>query len=245
MTASSATISAALPDFDARLEIPPPPPAHPLRLRRVLELLRNIHEADDQVEAGLELFDAVGGVGGERTFQRFLRRPEGEALLRSRPDLVALLGDREGLAALPEGSLGRAYLAFAEENGFAADGLVEKNKAVHREAHEIDPYRSWFWDRFTMAHDLWHVLTGCPATPEGEGTLLAFLAAHTPQRGYWMLVGLVTVGAGRDLGRHWRNLKAFRAGRRAEPLLVARWEELLAWPIEEVRRCFRVSELMS
>ena len=168
---------------DRPLDIPPPATAHPLRLRKVLRLMRAMRHSEDPVQAGLEFFDAVGGRGGEATFQRFAGRPEGRRLLRTRPDLVGLLADREALAAMPAGSLGRAYLAFAEANGFTADGLVKKNRAVEREQRETDVHRRWFWDRFTMAHDLWHVLTGCDTSEDGEIRLLAFSYAQTRQRG--------------------------------------------------------------
>ena len=197
----------ALP-IEFPLEIPPATHVHPFRLGGVLKLMREVLQSDDQVKAGLEFFDAVGGMGGEVTFERFTKRPEGRRLLITQPDLVTLLGNREALAAMPEGSLGRAYLEFAELNGFAADGLVEKSKNVDRENAVIDPYREWFWDRFTMAHDLWHVLTGCDTSPEGEVRLLAFLYAQSPQRGYLMLLLLGTFGSLTPFDQHairWRS----------------------------------------
>ena len=182
------------PGCNEPLEIPAGRAPHPLRWRKVFRILRDLRSSEDQVDAGLQLVDAVGGAGGERTFQRFARRPEGRYLLRTRPDLVSLLADRKALAAMPDGSLGRAYLAFAEENGFAADGLVEQNRAFEREGGESDPHRQWFWNRFTAAHDLGHVLTGCATTPEGEMTLLAFSHAQNPQRGYLFLLALGSLG---------------------------------------------------
>jgi len=244
MTTLSMTSPLVAPaGVDRPLEIPPYVDGHPLRWRRVLRLLRELRESDDRVQAGLEFFDAVGGLGGEKTFQRFRRRPEGRRLLRTRPDLVALLGDRDALRAMPEGSLGRAYLAFADRNGFAADGLVEKNKTVPRERNRLDPYREWFWDRFTMAHDLWHVLTGTEPTEIGEVRLLAFSYAQTPQRGYLLLLALSAFQEATDFAHHRRQWAAWRAGRRAHDLVAAPWETFLAWPIEEVRACYGVEVL--
>ncbi len=226
------------------LEIPSPVPGHPLRWRRVRDLMRQIKTAPDaeqKVDAALAFFDAVGGLGGEATFQRFATTPEGRRLLRTKPDLVALLGNREALAAMPEGSLGRAYLDFAERNGFAADGLVERNKATDRERPDPqDPYRQWFWDRFTMAHDLWHVMTDCSTEGEGEIRLLAFSYAQTPQRGYGILLALAMSSRLLDWGFLREQLRAWRAGRRAHDLVSVPWEQYLAWPLDEVRRCFGV-----
>ena len=244
MTAPTATAPCNGPRPDVPFEIPAAPPPPTFRWRRVLRLLGELRDPDKKVDAGLVLFDALGGVGGERTFQRFAKCPEGRALLRTRPDLAVLLGDRSFLAALPEGSLGRAYMAFADENGFTAESLVEQNRSVQRERPVLDPSRDWFWERFTLSHDLWHVLTDCPTTEAGEATLLAFTSAQAPQRGYWFLLSLISLGVGLDLHGHARHLRAWRAGKRAESLIPARWEELLAWPLEDVRRCFGVPELM-
>ena len=232
------------PGFNQPLEIPPGRASHPLRWRKVLRILRDLRSSEDQVDAGLQLVDAVGGAGGERTFQRFARRPEGRYLLRTRPDLVSLLADRKALAAMPDGSLGRAYLAFAEENGFAADSLVEQNNAFEREGGKSDPHRQWFWSRFTAAHDLGHVLTGCATTPEGEMTLLAFSHAQNPQRGYLFLLALGSLGTLTQGTVQRRHFRAWRAGKRAASLVTAPWEQLLAWPLAEVQRTYRVVDLM-
>ena len=228
------------------LEIPLPSPGHALRWARVRDLLRRIRQAPDdeqKVDAALELFDAVGGLGGEATFQRFVATPEGRRLLRTKPDLVNLLGNRDALAAMPEGSFGRAYLAFAERNGFAADNLVEKNKTVERERPSGDEHRQWFWDRFTMSHDLWHVLTDCGTEGEGELRLLAFTSAQTPQRGYAILLGMSATSRLLDWRFHREQFRAWCAGRRANDLVSAPWEQYLAWPLDEVRRCFGVEVL--
>ncbi len=228
-----------------RLEIPPPPPGHAFRWRKVFRLLRELRHAEDPVQAGLELFEAVGGMDGERSFQRFAGRPEGRRMLRARADLVSRLGDRAALAALPDGSLGREYLAFCERNGFAADSILEKNRAIARESRPLDPYRCWFWDRISVTHDLWHVLTGCPTTPEGETRLLWFTYAQDPTRGLRVILMLVTHATGLDPGRHRAHWRSWRAGRRARELSVAPWEELLERPLDEVRRRLDVPELMA
>ena len=226
------------------IEIPPRPPSHPFRLGRVRQLLRTLRESPEQTELALEVFDAVGGDGGESSFQRFVNHPAGQRLLREQPRIEQALGDRDLLASLPEGSLGRAYLEFATANGFAADGLAALNREVEREGDaEIDPYRQWFWDRYSVCHDLWHVITGCDTTPDGESMLLAFSQAQTPQRGYRALLAMIMIDANIDLRFQWDLRRAWRAGKRAAPLLFARWEELLARPLDDVRREFRVEPI--
>jgi ubiquinone biosynthesis protein COQ4 len=217
----------------------PAPPSHPFRLRRVLRLLRTIDDKPEQTDAALELFEAVGGDGGERVFQKFVHHREGQRLLREAPQLVSHMADRTRLAAMPKASLGRAYLDFALQNGFAADGLVEIGRDVEHE-DELDPTRRWFWDRFTAMHDLWHVVTGCDTTPSGEGLLLAFTQGQVPQRGYRVILGLIVLRENFNLRSQWSLVQSWRNGRRAKGLVLARWEELLPLPLDEVRRRFAI-----
>lgn len=226
------------------IDLAPAPPPHPFRPRRVLDLLKKIDDTPEQTDAALELFDAVGGDGGERTFLNFFQHEEGQQLLRNRPLLVNHMADHASLAAMPEGSLGRAYLEFARVNGFGASDLVDLNLEVEREnIDELDPTRQWFWDRFTAMHDLWHVVTGCDTSPDGEGRLLAFTLAQVPQRGFRFVVGLVVFRNNFNLRVQRSLFRAWRNGKRANALVRARWEELLPLPLEEVRERLRVPVL--
>ncbi len=220
---------------DPQIAIAPPPPAHPFRSKRVLEILRTLDADPEQTDLALEIFDAVGGEGGERTFQGFIGAQGGRRLYHERPLLVEHMADRAGLAAMPAGSLGRTYLGFLEANDFAADSLVEINRGVEREELELDPVRTWFWDRFTAMHDLWHVVTGCDTQVDNEAMLLAFTYAQSRQRGFLVLLSLIVLKANVDLRFQWALLRAWRAGRRAQDLVSARWEELLPLPLSEVR----------
>ena len=233
-------MSNAATNFDPEptpLVIPPPPPSHPMRLRRLLPLLRSLNAEPEETSRVFQVFDAVGGNGGEHLFQRFIAQEAGQDLLRRAPDLIALLSDRKALAAMSDASFGRAYLEFAEANGFAADGLVEQNRNAERETQiEDDPYRAWFWDRYTLAHDLWHVLTGCDTSVDGEAVLLAFSQGHTPQRGFAAVLAMIAITANIDFGFQRSLIRAWRSGRRVDDLLVAPWERLLERPLDEVRR---------
>lgn len=226
------------------IDLPPAPPPHPFRLRRVLDLLRKIDDTPQQTDAALELFDAVGGDGGEQTFLRFIRHEDGEELFRERPVLVDHMADHDRLSRMPDGSLGRAYLDFAQLNGFGARDLVELSTEVERELDgELDPTRQWFWDRFTAMHDLWHVVTGCDTSPESEALLLAFTLGQVPQRGFRFIIGLVVVRNNINLRLQGALFRSWRHGKRADALVRARWEELLPLPLDEVRTRLRVPVL--
>ncbi len=227
------------PSPDAPLAIAPPGPARRADWRRAARLVRTLIADPEQTELVFDLMNVVGGKGHERCFQDFVATAEGRRLLRERPSLVAAMGDRAALASLPEGSFGRAYLDFAARREFAADGLVEINHASNTSAdQEVDELRRYYFDRVTAMHDLWHVLTGYGTDEAGEATLLAFTLAQLPSRGIAVLVAaaLAMLPADRTLSAHHYLLRAYRRGRAASPLDRARYEELLALPLDEVRR---------
>ena len=54
---------------------------------------------------------------------------------------------------------------------------------------------------------------------------------------------MIVVDANIDLRFQLGLRRAWRAGKRAAPLVFARWEELLARPLDDVRREFRVATI--
>jgi hypothetical protein len=79
------------------------------------------------------------------------------------------LGDRlRALGDLPDGTLGRAYLAFYERNGFELPG-----DDVHLPAHYVN-------------HDMNHVITGYEPTAPGEIARSGFLVAANAARHNWL-----------------------------------------------------------
>jgi len=54
------------------------------------------------------------------------------------------------------------------------------------------------------------------------------------------LLGLGFVSHVFDLRFHAAQWRAWHAGRKAADLVSAPWEHYLAWPIDEVRRCFGI-----
>lgn len=226
--------------FDSQpIVLAPPPPLRRFDPRAVLRIMQQLIDHPDETEKVFELFDAAGGDGHERCFQRFAAHPEGQRLLRERPSLVAAMADRDALAAMPDGSFGRAYLDFARARDFSADGLVAINRETNAEnGQNDDPHRSYYGDRLTAMHDLWHVLTDYGTDEAGEAALLAFSLPQIPSRGFRLLVLISAVMMPKhDLLRCQLHLyRSWRRGRSASKLDLARYEELLALPIDAVRR---------
>jgi ubiquinone biosynthesis protein COQ4 len=225
------------------LNIPAPPPRQPMLWRRARQSLRALLADPEDTEKAVDLTYAIGRNDFERAVQRFLSSARGRRLMERRPDLASALSDREALARMPENSLGRAYLAYLEANGFSATGLVDVERRVAARwqlqdgVPEIDAWRGWFRDRMIMTHDLSHVVTGYGTDNVGEATLLAFNTAQNGGRANVFLTFGACFNAWRGLGRGWPGyvFAAFRRGRRAIPLVEMPWEDLLPLPLETVR----------
>ena len=225
----------------------PAPAPRPFDWRRGRRLVRALMDDPERTELVFELMDAVGGRGDEPLFQEFARSREGRRLLAEPPSLVAALADHEALRRLPDGSLGRAYLAFAQARGFAADGLQQANDlglgAVNA---SLDPERRFFYERLTAMHDLWHVLTGYGTDESGEAALLAFsLAQGIADRGIRVILLAAAWRApwSGAFGFQRQLVAAWRRGRRSHRLAHVPYEELLPRSLASVRRSLRIPAL--
>lgn len=226
------------------VDLPPPPPARPVDWRRGIRALRELLADPDQTEKAFEVFLALDGDQEERGFQRFRVHPTGRRLLQERPDLLAMLADREGLRGMAAGSFGRAYLDYLERTGLDPAGLVQLKSAFEarvrsegKDVYSLDPARDWFRDRSILMHDLWHVLTGYGTDTFGESALLPFSYAQLGGRANGLLTAGVTIRGGIECGPSFLRYlyQAWSRGRRAAWLVALPYEELLPQPVDAVR----------
>jgi ubiquinone biosynthesis protein COQ4 len=205
--------------------------------RRALLALRALLREPSRTEQAFEVMAALDPDLMERGLARALSHPEGRRLFVARPCLLERLGDREALARLPQGSLGRAYLAHIERHGLDPGKLVELGRSKP-EIRADDEGARWFADRSELSHDLHHVLTGYGADGLGETALLWFSHGLVGGRGTALLMLGAALRARRDAGPGWALYlwRAWRRGRRAGCLAAMPWEDLLAVPLDEVRR---------
>ena len=218
-----------------------------MQWRRGLRCLQALMDDPDTTSHAMDLQHALGALDFERNFRCLQRDPVGQRLLAERPDLLARV-EREQLAALPEGSLGRALLAYFERFDFDPRSLVELGRRVRArwEREEgippIDTERAWYSDRALLLHDVFHVVSGYDADPLGEAALLGFSLGQLGGR----VNRILTLGASVEVvqasGWRWLPyvLRAWRRGRRAVWLHGLPWEELLAEPLDELRARLRV-----
>ncbi len=182
---------------------------------------------------------ALGGSEMHRNFKRFNQLETGKKVLAEERDIIGTLNDRVGLAAMPEGSLGRRYLNFVVSEGLTADGLVDASNVNEETAVDLTDDEIRFQLRLRDTHDLWHVITDYKRDGLGELCLLAFTYAQSRNKGIAFIVAIATLS---DI-RKYPKSKVFRAvregyrhGKQAEWFVAADWEALLPMQLEDVRK---------
>ena len=176
----------------------------------------------------------------QRGLARMLSHPVGRRLFGERPCLLErLCATASALARLPEGSLGRAYLAHIERFGLDPGKLVELGRRYPRRSARSDEGPRWFADRSELAHDLHHVLTGYGADGLGETALLWFTLRARRRARHGAADGRRRAAArGGTRGRGWARYlwRAWRRGRRAGCSRRAALGGAAGAPLAEVRR---------
>ena len=201
---------------------------------RALSAVHALVADPEHTEHVFEILDALRGRSLERGLARLSRvRPD---LVAARRELLPILADREHLAALPEGSFGRAYLDFCLREGITADGLVEASDNVR--TREGAGVAAWYERRGRDSHDLWHVLTGYGTDTLGEVCVVGYTFVQTGHLGLGVIALAGALKHVPELG--WRGsfgplLEALRHGRRSAWLPAMDWSALLALPLTEVR----------
>ena len=208
---------------------------HAMQPRVAWKALKELIANPEDTEKVFVIVRALSGKTLLRGYNRFVKTEVGQKILDERRELVDTLLDREALAQLPEGSLGRHYLHFVSSENISADGLVDASEIDDREFDNENIAR--YGNRLRDQHDLWHVLTQYGRDVTGEACLLAFTVAQTWNPGLALiaLAGVFKIGSDNDWRVARASWSAWRAGRRAAWLPAQDWEALLAQPIDEVR----------
>jgi ubiquinone biosynthesis protein COQ4 len=208
-----------------------------LRPLDAVRALKQLFDDPDATEYVFEVIDALQGPNLKWMRARLQRSATGRRLLETTPRLLPLLSDRAALRALPEGSLGRAYLAFVESERISADGLVEASEYVRE---SVDDEYLWIKDWLRDSHDLWHAVLGYQGDLVGEAALLAFSHYETKNLGVAAIAAIAWFKLGRVTDPKLRARATVFEGRklakRAEWFLAVPWHEWLGRPLEDVRR---------
>jgi ubiquinone biosynthesis protein COQ4 len=211
---------------------------HPINAFRAMRKLMQNREDTGQV---FLLNEALRGKTTLRQIAKFRRTEVGKVALADHRRLLDRLNDRETLAALPAGTLGRAYYEFMQAENLSADGLVEASKTL--KSWRIDDDVTWFRERNREMHDLLHIVTGYGRDPLGEASLVAFSFAQTWLKGFLVIAITASLRLSQavpDQPMKRAVFEGWRRGRRAKWLIAADWEALLSQPIEAIRDQFEV-----
>lgn len=212
----------------------------PLVAWRAMQELFKDKEDTGQV---FKIIEALKGKSLEKTTNRVLRSERGQRLLKEKPSIVAILNDRDALRAMPEGSLGRAYLRFVETEDLSADGLMAASDEAPKGEYSTEDLM-WVGERLRDTHDLYHVLSGYDRDGLGELCLLEYTLRHSYNRG---IAFIVFMARRRDkkMMPHVDVPSCLREARQngdaATWLVDQPWEELLPKPLEEVREALNIN----
>jgi ubiquinone biosynthesis protein COQ4 len=202
----------------------------PAALHAFWKLMRN---PDADISPGVEMVKHLNGKSMERFFQRFVADPKGASILRERRSLFAMLKDRQAMANLPAGSLGRIYFEWTEMERISAVGLASANEGGLPEG--IDDERRLVMERHLQIHDLLHVTGGYGRDFVGELAVVSMALIQVRQMGLLLPVALGSLYFGLFRGRHRVLKDARRRARQSVWMPVQDWEGLLARPLGEVR----------
>lgn len=162
---------------------------------------------------------------------------------RTRPALAARLRrldqivppvDLDALRVLPAGTFGRAYADFLDDNGLCPFIVTEVTppEVMARNLH---------WARYSLIHDMAHVLLDAGPDLVGEMKVYGFAVAQRYALSLAMFLPLVLVVmpllAPHRIGAMVRSFRAgYALGRRAPCMMTQRLEDHFAAQLPEVRR---------
>src|SRR5215472_10516377 len=158
--------------------------------RRALRAARILANDPDDLPQVFTIIESLSGRTLYRLARRMKRSESGRRLLATRPDIVERLADRAALARLPEGSLGRAYLAFVERENISAAGIRAAGAKGMTNEVPVPPPLDWVHGRMRDTHDLWHAATGYSGDVLGETALLAFTFAQSYNPAIALIIGI-------------------------------------------------------
>ncbi|KAK5600104.1 Ubiquinone biosynthesis protein [Crenichthys baileyi] len=163
---------------------------------------------------------------------RMRNDPEGYRILTERPRIRLSTLDLEKMASLPDGSFGREYLRFLEDNKVTPDSRAEVKFVDNEEL-------AYIMLRYREVHDLLHTLLGMPTNMLGEVAVKWFEAAQTglPMCALGAVLGPLRLNSSR-LESLFTSLGpwALQNGRRARCVLCIFYERRWEQSLEDLRQ---------
>ena len=220
--------------------------------KRLAITFNEVRKSQGDVHAGIRFFDAMSdilGRGEAKMIQLMRASDSGRRALEGRRSLFGPITNRSRLRTLPEGTLGRAYVEFADAREIYPEQFEELlTEAIGRSSDDTEHGSAeahFVHDRYRHLHDVWHVVLGYDTDEDGELGILACMGRQNGYRAhYFAALVQALVGAFRgDLNRLRVFGRGWRRARRAECMINQDWEALLEMPLEEVRARLNVYPL--
>lgn len=199
------------------------------RARTAVRALYTLSRDSGRLDQVLALNVSVNLGTARRGVRELAHTEEGRALFEQRPRIDSTSVDLAALRRLPDGTLGREYIRFLEENGITPDVFCDMPEVGDERA-------AYLVMRLRQTHDLWHVVTGYAPDVEGEVLLQAFTFGQTNAPSAALITSLGTVRHFALRPSHYRHVRrAYRMGLRARRLATFPWEAHWDKTLGEVR----------
>ena len=154
----------------------------------------------------------------------------GRRILRDRPRITSQNMSVTKLRALPENTVGRAYVEWLDREGMSPD---TRDSVRYIDDEEC----AYVMQRYRECHDFYHALTGLPVFLEGEVALKAFEFANTILPMTALSLFAVTKMKPAERRRFWALYLpwAIQNGLKSKEVINVYWEEELWRDIKDLR----------
>lgn len=194
-------------------------PDRPKMAIRPLKAYRHFRKLIENKEDTRQVFEIIVALDGnefETDARKFVNSDVGKQHVSRGRYLPDYLDDHATLKALPEGSVGRAYVDFMESEGLSAAGLVAEYDRFYDESGypRYDDQMQWYGNRRRDTHDLFHVLTGYGRDALGEACVLGFSYGQNRGKGGLFIGYMAALELKKGLPKGTTPIKAVREGQR-------------------------------
>ena len=204
-------------------------PSFSERVRTAARTLATLGRDPGRLDQVLVLAQTVNLPAVARAIDVIDENPAGRQLLAEQPRIDRAHVDFAALHELPDGTLGREYVRFLDDNGITPDAFQELPDVG-------DPRAAYVMLRMRQTHDLWHVLTGYMPDVRGEVLLKAFTYGQTRAPSALLIALFGSLRWALAWPSHTKALReAFSRGKSTGFLATFRWEEHWATPVTELR----------
>jgi len=217
------------------------PPAMKIRPFHALKSAIDLKNNKEDTSLVYEVTNSVSGAVHIEKFKRFVETDYGRRVIETPIKIEELLAARPRLAAMPEGSVGRAFHDFMEGEQLSETALLEATRQAGIDYTVPGRFEAFCRQiiHFKVTHDLWHVLSGYGRDSLGEICLLKFYNGQWHDRGISLIIRIADWSMRRqipDLPMKALLNEAYNNARSAEWIMGFDVEKYISMPLTEARQ---------